>query len=221
MNEAEIKNFLKSGALTGAQPTPEVSLEETMRTAQKALDDAKASAEKEQAKKEATTAPPEDSVQYTYTGIDHPLIRKAIEARLPPIELDELLFRGFVTQSVPIIPGKLTVQYRSLNDSDTSWCETVALRESMEMHGGLQRVAAVRSSRLALALSVVEIQGNTLARLSTSEKTATARKDITDRVDMLTNSYSAQVINAMTVNMVWFNNRVSKLLNDAIFLGHG
>ncbi len=222
MDENEIKSFLKSGALGGATAaTPEASLEDTMRTAQKALDEAKTAAAKEQAAKTAESAPPEDTVQYTYTGIDHPLIRKAIESRLPQLDLDELLFRGYVTQVVPIIPGKLIVQYRSLNDTDTSWCETTALRESMELHGGLQRVAAVRSSRLALAMSVMDINQQAMPRLTMADKSPTARKDIFERAELLTNSYSAPMINAMTVNMVWFNSRVIKLLNDAIFLGHG
>jgi len=50
-----------------------------------------------------------------------PGVRDRVESRLKPLDIEEYLFHGYASQVVPILPGKLEVEFRSLSAGFMGW----------------------------------------------------------------------------------------------------
>ena len=142
--------------------------------------------------------------------------RKAVEARLKPMDLADGLLTGEWRQHVPIQPGKLEVMFRTITPLENEEIRRHILGEiladerqarwSGERYGFMQTVAAVHS-----------INGQELPRhLTTPDKGAAGRKFLWDvfakKVDLFM-AYPGPLIHALGTHAHWFDLRVRSLFS--------
>jgi len=53
-----------------------------------------------------------------WSVLNNPARRKAIEARLQPLDIADILIHGEIRQEIPIVPGKLAIVVRSVNGEE-------------------------------------------------------------------------------------------------------
>ena len=142
--------------------------------------------------------------------------RKAVEARLKPMDLADGLLTGEWRQHVPIQPGKLEVVFRTITPLENEEIRRHILGEiladerqsrwSGERYGFMQTVAAVHS-----------INGQELPRhLTNPDKGAAGRKFLWDvfakKVDLFM-AYPGPLIHALGTHAHWFDLRVRGLFS--------
>jgi hypothetical protein len=142
--------------------------------------------------------------------------RKAIEARLKPMDLADGLLTGEWRQHVPIQPNKLEVVFRTITPLENEEIRRHILGEiladerqarwSGERYGFMQTVAAVHS-----------INGQELPRhLTLPDKGSAGRKFLWDvfakKVDLFM-AYPGPLIHALGTHAHWFDLRVRSLFS--------
>jgi hypothetical protein len=135
--------------------------------------------------------------------------RDKIEARLKPMDLSDLVMSsGGLTQTVPVIPGKLTLTFRTLSQRENMW----VMKYLYDFPGSplyLQELNA--TCRLTCALLAINDQVLPEHRSNIGE----AEEDITpkdfERKLRIVTSYPIQLIADMSVQHAWFQNRVEQL----------
>lgn len=145
---------------------------------------------------------------------DDEKLRKAVEARLEEIDIGEYLMSGELIQSIPIIPGKLVVEFKTVSDLEESFVDT-KISENPNL---TNRQFLRKMNELALVIHIHTVNGNKWPVLldgdgTINEKAAEARLRHIKKL-------SSPVFNMLTQNLAWFMDRVSSCLT-ASALGNG
>lgn len=141
-------------------------------------------------------------------------LRKVVESRIEEIDIGEYLMSGELVQSVPIIPGKLVVEFKTVSDLEESYVDTKISEDPNLTNRQFLR----KMNELALVIHIHTVNGNKWPVLldgdgTVNEKAAEARLRHIKKL-------SSPVFNMLTQNLAWFMDRVSSCLT-ASALGNG
>lgn len=132
-------------------------------------------------------------------------IRQGIEKRCRPMNFGDLILSGRVTQDVPVLPGKMTVTFRSLTGADSFWVERNSLLQPVDL-----RNSWALYHQLAMSVSAI----NGVARESYTSDTDAIREDVVrQRLELLL-GMNTTVIEMLIANMGWFFERVRNLFDN-------
>jgi hypothetical protein len=163
---------------------------------------------------EATRGALEREVPFDYEAIvaqQQPLMspdrKKAIEDRLEPLDLADLIVKREITQDVPVIPGKLHYTLRTFAQTENLFCLSYVYE-----HPGSVTYAEEFLNTLKLVCSLVAINGAVLPDHRSSDG-KTVDKDAFDRKMGHVAGFPTQLIADLSVQTIWFNQRVNKLFD--------
>jgi len=129
--------------------------------------------------------------------------RKEIESRCQPLNISDIITHGEIRQRVPIRPGKLVVNFRSL-----SGAEDLAIKSLMWEQKGSERYTLDKFSWYQLTLAVVDINGEPLPDHMQNGKFN--EKIFLKKFDMLM-KFPIQLLGDLGLNNFWFDQRVKRL----------
>jgi hypothetical protein len=136
--------------------------------------------------------------------------REEIEKKLAPLDLADMVTRREIQQNVPVVDDKLNYTFRTFNQHEHLFC----LRYIYDFPGSSLYVNELLST-CKLVCTLVAING---ALLPDHRKDVGSSKEQVDR-DMFVKkmfhvaSFPTQMIADMSVQAVWFDERVSKLFS--------
>ena len=133
--------------------------------------------------------------------------RDIIEARLKPMDIAEMIVNGFVTQRVPIIPGKLEVEFQSVSGEEDLAIKRLVMTDANAL-AVTERYHLDKFSLMALAVGIFAINDKPLP----THKKENAFNDELFWVKF--NSvirYPMPMLAALGANYYWFDIRVRKL----------
>lgn len=213
-------------------PNAPVLRPETKEQLQAALQAGKQQAEAAQQQSEATDlkAQEEARLQALFEGfdfdggrnqadkiLDNKKRRKEIEERCAPMDFEDLLMQDEVTQKVPILPGKFEPRFRSLRPIETLYLKQRMAKETVQT----DQYLGEKYNLMLLCCSLVDINGAPLPDHRRHSQTGFEVEDklFNEKLAALMQK-SAYIIADLSVNYIWFDLRVRRLLNpDA--LGNG
>jgi hypothetical protein len=133
--------------------------------------------------------------------------RKAIEARLEPLDFGELVMNGNVMQRVPIIPGKFEVTFQHVEASTDLKIKEMVGQTCNKLDMG-EAYALSLYALLTLAAAVVKIGDRVYP--SYIENGAVSDKMLWKRFEQVSANIVPMVM-CLIANFVWFDERVSDL----------
>ena len=156
----------------------------------------------------------EDRVFYQNNAYDNKKVRAKIESRCSEIDFSELVLNGRVTQSIPIIPGKLEIVLQSLTGRETFWIQKKAEAAALS-----DMTIASWAGYARLAMSMTSINGTrTPGYLKDGEIHDDGFESQLDAVM----GHSEITLRVLLTNLGWFMDRVEGLLdNDFELLKNG
>lgn len=142
-------------------------------------------------------------------------LKRAIESRITDqIDIGQYLMNGEVTQTVPIIPKKLVVTFRTVSDLEESYVDAEIAKE-----GDMTTRAFLRkSNEWALAFHIHQVNGVKWPPTQDGDGTISDR-GIQRRLAHV-RKLSSPVFTLITKNLAWYLERVQDSLNGEA-LGNG
>lgn len=169
---------------------------------------------------DATPARSISAANIDETDVDEDLseddkLRAAVEGRIrESIDIGQYLMNGEATQSVPIIPKKLVVTFRTVTDLEESYVDTELSRDGEMTTRSFLR----KSNEWALAFHIAEVNG--MKWPSTLDADGSVNdKSIQRRLGHV-RKLSSPVFSLITKNLYWFLERVQTSLTVEA-LGNG
>ncbi len=146
----------------------------------------------------------DDGMRYAGTHVDNPTVRRQIEARCGPIDFDELLTSGKVSQKVPILPGKYEVIFQSVGGD-----EDLYIKEQIFESKGSDGLLMDKYSYMRLAVFVKAINGQLLPQYRDT------KGNIDDaaferRWRMISSKAEAE-LEILSCNARWFHDRTQQM----------
>jgi hypothetical protein len=143
--------------------------------------------------------------------------KKIIEARLEPLSLDDLIVRGFVTQTVPVVPGKFEPELQSMSADEDLELKRLIVEHTKSLQVG-DRYVLDLFALMTVAAGLRAINKKPLPDHRDADgrfdKDAFWRKfDIVRRMNL-------HMLASVGVNYFWFDVRVRRLF-VAEALGNG
>ena len=150
-----------------------------------------------------------DPTFYRGTVADNPDTRKRIEGRCEDMDFADLVLTGRVSQHIPILPGKLEVEYHSLKASENFWVERQAEKEALSDWALRSWMGYAR-----LTLSILSLNGREFAPVHKTDETkiideALFRAKFDKIMDL-----GEKPVEYLLVNLSWFADRVERLSDD-------
>lgn len=133
--------------------------------------------------------------------------RMAIEARCEPMRIEDLIMKDEVQQEVPILPGKLTVRFRSASPQENLFAKRLMADEKVTSDQYLLE----KYGLMQLTLSLVSINGSSLPN-HLDENGQPDDKLFQIKLKMIMKK-SAYLVADLGINFFWFDLRVRRLLN--------
>jgi hypothetical protein len=144
-------------------------------------------------------------------------LRSVIENRLSgPIDIGEYLMTGEARQSVPIIPKKLIVEFKTVTDQEESFVDTLMSEDQAETWTNRQFLR--RMNELALCIHIHSVNGKKWPLVL--DNAGNINKEAVDARLKHVKKLSSPVFNLLTQNLGWFIERVNSSLT-AEALGNG
>lgn len=141
-------------------------------------------------------------------------LRKAVEAKLKPISIDDLFISGEVRQRVDIIPNKLSVVFRSLRTGEDLYVK----KRLIEVKTESARYAEERFLLQNMCCFIHEINGETFPPIMDSNDKIDD-KAFDERFNKIS-KLPQILLDRLWIHWRWFEDRVRKAL-DYDFLGNG
>lgn len=135
----------------------------------------------------------------------NPTRKKEIENRLLPLDVTDLILRGEIKQTVPIIPTKLVLVLRT-----SSGEEDLGLKRMMFGETGGDRYLIDRFALMNVAISVVSINGSELPS-HTDANGKFSESNFLKKFELLM-KYPMQLLADIGIQCAWFDERVKRLL---------
>lgn len=134
--------------------------------------------------------------------------REIIEQRLAPMELDDLLVNGCVTQTVPIVPGKFEPEFQDMSGETDLALKRLIMEESKSIEVNA-RYFLDKFSLMSVAAGLRAINRNPLPDYrdqdgNFDEKLFWAKFNLVMK-------YNFHMLASLGVNFFWFDIRVRKL----------
>jgi hypothetical protein len=143
--------------------------------------------------------------------------RKLIEERLGPLSLDDMIMNNFVTQVVPIIPGKFEPEFQSLSGEDDLCLKRLIMVESKSLEVS-ERYFLDKFSLMSVAAGVRSVNRNPLPDYRDQ------KGDFDDKLFWVKFNrvlkFNFHMLGSLGINHFWFDVRVRKLF-AAEKLGNG
>lgn len=136
--------------------------------------------------------------------LNNPKRRKGVEGRLSPMDITDVILHGEVRQTIPIVPGKLDVTYRSVSGD-----EDLAVKQMMFGESGGDRYLMDKYTIMQLALALVSINGEELPSHLNDKKKFDETKFIS-KFEKVTR-FPVQLIADLGIQYLWFDERVRTL----------
>jgi len=136
--------------------------------------------------------------------------RKAIEARLEPLNVTDLILKREVQQVVPVIPGKIEYTLRTFSEREHIWC----LQHVYNYPGNPQYVDELLNM-YKMTCTLVELNGKAIPdhRAHLGGKDEEVDKDLFEKKYKIIISLPVQMMADLCVQCNWFNERVLKLFS--------
>jgi len=131
--------------------------------------------------------------------------RKVIEARLEPLDFADMVTKREVQQNVPVVPGRMEFLFRTLSQTENIFC----LQYVYEFPGSEAYVNELLNTA-KLVCSTVAING---AMLPNHMKDGSVDREGFQRKWDQVVSFPVQLVGDMSVQLIWFNNRVNRLFD--------
>jgi len=136
--------------------------------------------------------------------------RKAVESRLKKLDISDMVMSREIQQEVTIIPGKLSLTYRTMNEREHLFC----LRHVYE-HQGSAAYMEEMFNVAKLACSLLEVNG---APLPEHRKNVGKPNEEVDEENFKLKlfhlcSFPVQFLAEMSVQGMWFNDRINDLFS--------
>ena len=143
--------------------------------------------------------------------------RKLVEERLGPLSLDDMLVNNFVTQVVPIVPGKFEPEFQSMSGEDDLALKRLIMEESKSLEIS-ERYFLDKFSLMSVAAGVRTINRNPLPDYRDKDGNFDDALFWTKFNRVLKCNF--HMLASLGVNYFWFDIRVRKLF-VAEKLGNG
>lgn len=156
-----------------------------------------------------------DPTHYRGTPSDNRRVRLAIEDRCGEMDFADLILTGRVRQSVPVLPGKIELEFQSLTGAEDFWVESRAQQEANTEWGVRSWVVYAR-----LTMSLVSMNGRKLPSHLGKDGTVDEKAFKLKMADIM--KFGSKVLDIVVTNMGWFNTRVESIFQDDFeSLGNG
>jgi hypothetical protein len=139
--------------------------------------------------------------------LNNPKRKKEIEARLEPMDITDVIIHGEIRQMVPVVPGKLEPEYRSVSAE-----EDLSVKQMMFGEAGSDRYLMDKYTIMQLTLGLVALNGEELPSHLDDKKKFNEDKFL-KKFDKVVR-FPLQLIADLGVQYLWFDERVR-----ALFLG--
>lgn len=136
--------------------------------------------------------------------LNNPKRRKEIEGRLRAMDITDVILHGEVRQTVPIVPDKLEITYRSVSAE-----EDLAVKQMMFGESGGDRYLMDKYTIMQLTLAIVSINGEELPT-HLNDKKKFDEKRFLDKLGKVTR-FPVQLIADLGIQYLWFDERVRRL----------
>lgn len=134
--------------------------------------------------------------------------RKIIEERLQPLDFSDLLTKGFVTQRVPILPGKFEPEFQSMRANEDLAIKRLAMEEARGIEVS-ERYLLDKFSLMSVTIGLRSINGNPLPdHLDQNGKFSDEK--FWKKFEKVA-SFNFHMLGSIGVNYFWFDLRVRKL----------
>jgi hypothetical protein len=143
--------------------------------------------------------------------------RDIIEARLKPLDVTDLVMRGFVTQRVPIVPGKFEPEFESMQGTEDLAIKRLIMEESKGIEI-TERYLLDKFSMMSVTIGLRAINGNVLPTHRDAEGNFDEAA-FWKKFNHVTR-FPFHMLASLGVNYFWFDIRVRKLF-VAEKLGNG
>ena len=141
-------------------------------------------------------------------------VRKDIESRLSPIEIDSLFITGEIRQSVEIIPNKFVVEYRTLKTNEDLYIK----RRLSDVRDEVIIYSENRYMLMQLAGHIASVNRKVLPQFTDAEGKVD-EEAFDDRFKEIS-QLPMVLLQKVWVNWLFFQDRVSKAMAPD-FLGNG
>lgn len=131
--------------------------------------------------------------------------KEKIEARLDELDIADMVMKREIQQDIPVIPGKLIYRLRTYNQHEYLSC----LQYVYENPGSVTWAEEYLNT-CKLVCSLVAING---APLPTHMKDGTVDKKLFEKKMSHVASFPVHLIADLSVQTIWFNQRVNKLFS--------
>ena len=146
--------------------------------------------------------------------------RLEIEARCPPMEIDDLLVYGELRQIVPILPNRLEVTYRSTNGEEDLFVKRIATYDEpppgsesklilLDEQKYTNRFLMDRYLTLTLTAGIHAVNGRALPPFT--DNTGTPQSELFWLKFKALKRYPAALLHDISINYSWFTSRLEKL----------
>lgn len=144
-------------------------------------------------------------------------LRKRVEENAPEIDVGGLIMQGFVTQEIVIVPGVLSVTFRTTEEHEDSYAEW-ALRPLVGDENCTMNELRRQTIRNGLALQIYAWNGDKWPKVTTvpGKVDPDAFENRLQRVHRI----PSPLFGVIAQHLGWFNGRVGKTLTVAA-LGNG
>lgn len=139
--------------------------------------------------------------------------RKRIEARCKKMSIDDYIMNGGISQTVPILPGKIEPTYRTAGTD-----EDLAVKRMMFGVQGTDIYVSNRFSLMQLTLSLFSFNNEPLP--DHLDKDGKFDEDLFTKKFERVSKYPTQLAEDLVNNYVWFDERVKDMFNEED-LGNG
>lgn len=143
--------------------------------------------------------------------LDNRKRKEQIEGRCSPMDLEDLLMKDEVQQTVPIIPEKFEARFRSITPVESLYIKLLMSKETIQT----DQYLGEKYNLLLLTCSLVAINGVPLPEHRRFKQDGTFEVDeklFQEKLGYVMRK-SGYVIADLGVNYMWFDIRVRKLLN--------
>ena len=140
--------------------------------------------------------------------INNPDQKELIEGRLNPLNIDEIILRNRVKQTVPIVPGKFEITFQSMTGEEDLELKRMIMEESKSVEIS-DRYLLDKYSFMSVAIGLHSINGKPLGDVSDDEGNFSEEKFWRKFNRVL--KLPLHMLASAGVNLFWFEARVRKL----------